>query len=358
MVSYGNTACTENFYIESLNAACGEIEGLGLYSHSCLARRTDFSSYKDNSWHHCAFVYDGMGTDFAQMWLDGELYDLFYCAQSEENEILSLEPDATGLTIGERSDGIGNYKGSLDDLFIWNRALSSTEIQILYSQTPVFGCTDELSCIYNSEADADDGSCLYVDECGECGGDGIAGCMDPYACNYDPMANCDDESCDYSCCPGPGCCGTGTTWNWQTSECDVSNPTDSNFDGCVGLNDLLDLLSTYGNCSAEESAWQCGDPLEYQGYDYETVQIGEQCWFAENLRAENYRDGDAIPSDLSFSWSSTSSGATTVFPGSVSNEAYGRLYNWYAVDDARGLCPSGWHVPTDGEWMTMEMDLG
>ena len=196
MVSYGNTACTENFYIESLNAACGEIEGLGLYSHSCLARRTDFSSYKDNSWHHCAFVYDGMGTDFAQMWLDGELYDLFYCAQSEENEILSLEPDATGLTIGERSDGIGNYKGSLDDLFIWNRALSSTEIQILYSQTPVFGCTDELSCIYNSEADADDGSCLYVDECGECGGDGIAGCMDPYACNYDPMANCDDESCD------------------------------------------------------------------------------------------------------------------------------------------------------------------
>ena len=37
---------------------------------------------------------------------------------------------------------------------------------------------------------------------------------------------------------------------------------------------------------------------------------------------------------------------------------YGRLYNWYAVDDARGLCPSGWHVPTDGEWMTLEMALG
>jgi uncharacterized protein (TIGR02145 family) len=39
-------------------------------------------------------------------------------------------------------------------------------------------------------------------------------------------------------------------------------------------------------------------------------------------------------------------------------ETYGRLYNWHAVDDARGLCPSGWHVPTDGEWMTMEMALG
>ena len=33
---------------------------------------------------------------------------------------------------------------------------------------------------------------------------------------------------------------------------------------------------------------------------------------------------------------------------------YGRLYNWYAVDDARGLCPSGWHVPTDGEWTDLE----
>ena len=43
----------------------------------------------------------------------------------------------------------------------------------------------------------------------------------------------------------------------------------------------------------------------------------------------------------------------------VSNLAdYGRLYNWYAVDDARGLCPSGWHVPTDGEFMTLEMELG
>ena len=44
-------------------------------------------------------------------------------------------------------------------------------------------------------------------------------------------------------------------------------------------------------------------------------------------------------------------------PAQSLNE-YGRLYNWYAVDDARGLCPSGWHVPTDGEWMTMEMALG
>ena len=125
-------------------------------------------------------------------------------------------------------------------------------------------------------------------------------------------------------------------------------------------------------------AFNCGDPVSYQGYDYATVLIGDQCWFAENLRSENYDNGDAIPAGLSDSeWTSTTSttsGATAVYgedagcnsnspdinacdPAQSLNE-YGRLYNWYAVDDARGLCPSGWHVPTDGEWTVMTDVLG
>ena len=172
-------------------------------------------------------------------------------------------------------------------------------------------------------------------------------------------------------------CGAGTIWDAGAQQCIVANPSDSNFDGCVQLNDLLDLLSAYGNCSAEESPWQCGDPLEYQGYDYETVQIGEQCWFAENLRNENYENGDDIPTGLNDEeWSNTTSGAVAVYgeddyfncnnispdidscDPAQSLEEYGRLYNWYAVDDARGLCPSSWHVPTDGEWTVMTDELG
>jgi uncharacterized protein (TIGR02145 family) len=99
----------------------------------------------------------------------------------------------------------------------------------------------------------------------------------------------------------------------------------------------------------------CGDPVSYQGYDYATVLIGEQCWFAENLRSENYENGDEIPSNLSNSeWESASSGAVKVYDV----EGYGRLYNGFTVDDSRGLCPSGWHVPSDSEWMTLEMALG
>lgn len=112
-------------------------------------------------------------------------------------------------------------------------------------------------------------------------------------------------------------------------------------------------------------------PVDFNGYVYEVIEIGEQCWFAENLRTDQYTNGDPIPGDLpSTEWVFTSSGAQTIYgegsaiveSGSVNEvanlEAYGRLYNWFAVDDARGLCPLGWHVPSDEEWMTLEMELG
>ena len=200
-------------------------------------------------------------------------------------------------------------------------------------------------------------------------------CDDPAACNF-IEGSFSDEGCDYTCCPGPGCCAEGMHWDWELGQCQNTLPGDTNGDGCVQLNDLLDLLSAYGDCAAEESPWQCGDPLEYQGYDYETVQIGEQCWFAENLRAENYENGDAIPAGLSDSdWSSATSGATAIFGEGISDcfessplgdsceefwslSQYGRLYNWFAVDDVRGLCPDDWHVPTDNEWTSMTSFLG
>ncbi len=229
-----------------------------------------------------------------------------------------------------------------------------------------------------------------LDECGVCGGEGIAegfcdcqgNVLDAIGvcggdCLIDQNENgiCDLDELESGTC-GPESCGPGTVWDEETQACIVAYPSDSNFDGCVQLNDLLDLLTAYGQCQTAEVLWSCGDPLEYQGYDYETVQIGEQCWFAENLRNENYENGDVIPSGLSYiEWGNTTAGAVAVYgegssscntstpDGDACDEAwslieYGRLYNWYAVDDARGLCPSGWHVPTDGEWTVMTDVLG
>ena len=115
----------------------------------------------------------------------------------------------------------------------------------------------------------------------------------------------------------------------------------------------------------------CGtSTVTYDGYNYATVQIGSQCWFKENLRNDDYNDATAIPGNLDdATWTTTTSGAQTVYgEGSSfvsigsSDEAanlatYGRLYNWYAVNTGK-LCPTGWHVPTDAEWTTLETALG
>jgi uncharacterized protein (TIGR02145 family) len=104
--------------------------------------------------------------------------------------------------------------------------------------------------------------------------------------------------------------------------------------------------------------------VTYDGHAYTTALIGSQCWFKENLRNDNYNDGTAILGNLNNStWTSTTSGAQTVYDQGGANEAsnlttYGRLYNWYAVTNAAGLCPTGWHVPTDAEWTALETHLG
>ena len=59
-------------------------------------------------------------------------------------------------------------------------------------------------------------------------------CTDPYACNYEPSAFNDQGICDYSCCPGPGCCGEGTTWDSESQTCLRTYLHDADFDGCVG----------------------------------------------------------------------------------------------------------------------------
>ncbi|MBN31745.1 MAG: hypothetical protein CL845_07135, partial [Crocinitomicaceae bacterium] len=237
------------------------------------------------------------------------------------------------------------------------------------------------------------------------------GCMDPTADNYDPYAIEEDNSC---------------VWAEGSPACDYQNS------------------------------------FTFDDYMYNLVAIGDQCWFAENLRNQHYANGDVIPSGYNTDeWGDLITGASVVLGnqnqgtlllylssnsengwgdnsiivrindelvGDLSSEdafsqfdfpiteldeiqieyvevdssitqllsltvyncgflnatsfvdltpgiiydldaacefgaseyldSYGRLYNWYAVEDSRGLCPSGWHVPTDGEFMTLEMELG
>jgi uncharacterized protein (TIGR02145 family) len=81
---------------------------------------------------------------------------------------------------------------------------------------------------------------------------------------------------------------------------------------------------------------------------------------AENLKVTHYSDGSEIPNSTNNGdWSGLSTGAYGDYDNNPTNsETYGRLYNWFAVDDERGLCMEGWHVPSDVEFMELEMFLG
>jgi len=102
--------------------------------------------------------------------------------------------------------------------------------------------------------------------------------------------------------------------------------------------------------------------IVYNGYTYGLVEIGGQCWFDENLRTTTYRDGSAInyPDTNNTVWMNDSTGAYAWYDNDSTtyDSIYGKLYNWDAVDNSAGLCPTGWHVPTDCEWMYLEGSVG
>ena len=99
---------------------------------------------------------------------------------------------------------------------------------------------------------------------------------------------------------------------------------------------------------------------DFDGNVYQTVQIGDQLWMAENLKVTHYRNGDPIPNVTSNStWAGLSSGAYCYYNNDQNNaNTYGALYKWFAVDDSRNIAPEGWHVPTDEEIKELEMALG
>jgi uncharacterized protein (TIGR02145 family) len=98
---------------------------------------------------------------------------------------------------------------------------------------------------------------------------------------------------------------------------------------------------------------------DIDGNVYRTVQIGGQCWTAENLRTTTYANGDPIPNVTGApAWTQLTTGAWAHYENSASYEnTYGKLYNWYAAANPN-ICPQGWHVPTDGEWQQLESALG
>jgi len=111
------------------------------------------------------------------------------------------------------------------------------------------------------------------------------------------------------------------------------------------------------DCFSQSTNITTGTVTDIQGNTYKTVKIGEQWWMAENLKTSKYRNGEdigQISSSINY-WPNNSIKGWVNYAWNSSNDAiYGKLYSWPVIIDSRGLCPVGWHVPTDEEFTKLE----
>jgi uncharacterized protein (TIGR02145 family) len=109
-----------------------------------------------------------------------------------------------------------------------------------------------------------------------------------------------------------------------------------------------------------------GQISDIDGNVYNTVTIGTQVWMSENLKTTKYNDGTtAIPNITdNTAWEALTTGAFSWYNNDATTykATYGALYNWYAIDissnGGKNVCPTGWRLPTDGEWTTLTTYLG
>jgi uncharacterized protein (TIGR02145 family) len=122
------------------------------------------------------------------------------------------------------------------------------------------------------------------------------------------------------------------------------------------------MSNSYSNeASVTTNDSESGDTVaDRDGNVYPTVKICDQEWMAKNLNVSTYRNGDPIPQVQDpMQWANLTTGAWCYYENNIGNEAvYGKLYNWYAINDSRGLAPVDWHIPNNAEWTTLINCLG
>jgi len=119
-----------------------------------------------------------------------------------------------------------------------------------------------------------------------------------------------------------------------------------------------ELGTTYSNEKAFRT--YSGSVTDVEGNVYPTIIIGSQEWMAKNLKTTQYNNGISIfyPGSDNDAWVSNTAGAYGWYNNETTwKDSYGALYNWYAVNNSNGLCPTGWHVPSHDQWTQLEQHI-
>lgn len=123
---------------------------------------------------------------------------------------------------------------------------------------------------------------------------------------------------------------------------------------------LLIILLGYSDSYSDNRILLKETVVDIDGNIYNTIKIGNQVWMLDNLNVSRYRNGDAVNNVTDYDlWDVTTSGAWSFYENNKKfSKSYGRLYNWYAINDPRGLAPKGWHIPSYKEWRELIDCLG
>lgn len=157
----------------------------------------------------------------------------------------------------------------------------------------------------------------------------------------------------------------GSTWNLACSS--LTGDVGDNLAQGTGKHVVWDFYADNPNLDGDQfkirvTALETGTMTDYDGNVYPTVKIGDQWWMAENLKVTHYNDGFPIGflrNDAD--WRAISGDCYAIYDNDRSNiSTHGLLYNWAVVDpaNAHDIAPTGWHVPTDAEWTTLQNTLG
>ena len=289
------------------------------------------SNVEDGRWFHYVFI---VNQNEGKIYVDGKLIDVHKWTGSSGASTNNYE-----IKIGGHYDTYNDsgFYGDIDDVGLWNRALSEQEIQNLYTSSSgdiilngtVSAENNQIKNVADPTDNQDAVTKEYLLE-------KIANLQDQidYIMNKDNQT--DDDGDGYTEVEGD-CDDLNASIRPQVKE--VADGIDNNCDGNI------------------DEGYNYTPVIDIDGNSYNYVAYGNQVWTVKNAEMLTYRDGTTIPQVTDATeWANLTTGAWCYHDNDPSNV---KLYNWYAIagihdnDDStpnKELAPEGWHVPSDAEW--------